>query len=61
MNRRPCPCGSTPKFVRRFVSGIFIMRLQCQCGNHGATLMFKRRDQASKMKYAAVDGWNLAG
>ena len=57
---RPCPCGSTPAVKESERSGIYIMRMECKCGKRGATLMFTKREQAEKMRQAAIDGWNLA-
>lgn len=58
---RPCSCGSTPKLNEREQYGIQIMRLECSCGKHGATLMYTKPEDRAKMAQAAWDGWNLAG
>jgi len=59
MTIRPCKCGATPKFSRRQSGVIYIIRLECKCGRHGATLMFSKPDDRLKMERAAVDGWNI--
>lgn len=60
MTIRPCKCGATPKFHRQKKGHVFLMQLRCDCGAHGAVLMFTKREDAPKMKQAAADGWNLA-
>ena len=57
---RPCSCGQLPAITEKTVSDIHIIRLECACGKHGATLMFTKREQRDKMVQAAWDGWNLA-
>lgn len=56
---KPCPCGCTPTLTEREQNGIQIMRLECACGRHGATLMYTRPEQRAQMAQAAWDGWNL--
>lgn len=56
----PCECGSTPGLKQSIQYGIRILRLECGCGQHGATLMYTKREDAPKMGQAAIDGWNLA-
>jgi hypothetical protein len=58
---RPCKCGSTPAYAQSQRYGINILRLECACGQHGATLMFTKREQEAAMRQAGIDGWNLAG
>jgi hypothetical protein len=38
---------------------IHILRIECPCGQHGATLMFTKPADRDRMKQAAADGWNL--
>lgn len=57
---RPCRCGLTPTLTESERYRIQIMRLECKCGNHGATLMYSRPEDRAKMQQAAWDGWNLA-
>ncbi len=61
MTLRPCHCGSTPELTESEKYHIQIMRLECSCGNHGATLMYSKPEDRAKMRQAAEDGWNLAG
>jgi hypothetical protein len=69
MTLRPCTairpdgktCGATPALTESERYGINIMRLECQCGNRGATLMYSKPEDRARMKQAAEDGWNLAG
>lgn len=56
----PCKCGSTPELKQSIQYGIRILRLECECGHHGATLMYSKPEDAPKMAQAAIDGWNLA-
>jgi hypothetical protein len=57
---RPCQCGSTPELTEREQYAIQIMRLECPCGKHGATLMYTKPEDRLKMAQAAWDGWNLS-
>lgn len=57
----PCKCGATPALTETARYGINVMRLECECGNHGATLMYTKTADREKMRQAAVDGWNLSG
>jgi hypothetical protein len=57
---KTCQCGSTPAFTEREKYGIRIMRLECACGRHGATLLYKKLEDRDRMRQAAIDGWNLA-
>lgn len=61
MPSKQCKCGSTPKLTEREQYGIQIMRLECACGKHGATLMYTKPEDRLKMAQAARDGWNLSG
>lgn len=57
---RPCPCGATPTLAESERYKIHIMRLECQCGKRGATLMYSKPHDRAKMQQAAWDGWNLS-
>jgi hypothetical protein len=57
---RPCQCGSTPSFAESAKRGARILRLECTCGHHGATLLYCPPATREQMMQAAVDGWNLA-
>lgn len=61
MTIRPCKCGSTPSFAESEKYGIQILRLECACGRHGATLLYAAPATRDQMMQAAADGWNLAG
>lgn len=54
-----CPCGSMPTLTESVQPGIRIMRLECACGRHGATLMYTRPDDRARIAQAAWDGWRL--
>jgi hypothetical protein len=56
----PCKCGQTPEPKQSIQYGIRILRLECACGRHGATLMYTKPEDAAKIGQAAIDGWNLA-
>lgn len=58
---RPCKCGSTPAYAESQRHGINILRLECACGRHGASLMYKKAEDEAKMRQAGIDGWNLGG
>jgi hypothetical protein len=57
---RPCHCGATPTLTESERYGIKLMRLECPCGNHGATLFYIKPEDRLRMAQAAWDGWNLA-
>ena len=57
---KPCRCGSTPTLVESSQPGIRIMRLECKCGQHGATLLYTKPQDRARMAQAAWDGWNLS-
>lgn len=56
---RPCKCGQTPVLTEREQCGIHIMQLRCQCGQHGATLMYTKPEDRARVMQAALDGWNI--
>lgn len=56
----PCRCGATPTLTEAERYNIQIMRLECSCGNRGATLLYSKLEDRAKMRQAAWDGWNLA-
>lgn len=60
MTLRPCRCGQLPAITEKTVSQIHILRLECACGEHGATLMYTKPEDRDKMRQAGIDGWNLA-
>jgi hypothetical protein len=68
MTIRPCTaiqpdgkvCGATPTLTESERYNIQIMRLECKCGNRGATLLYTKPEDRAKMAQAAWDGWNLA-
>ena len=43
----------------RTQQGINILRVECECGNHGATVMYVKPEDEARTKEAAADGWNL--
>jgi hypothetical protein len=60
MTAKLCPCGSTPTLTEREQHDIQIMRLECACGRHGATLMYTMPEDRARMQQSAWDGWNLS-
>lgn len=60
MTPNPCRCRATPTITEREQAGVHILRVECACGRHGATLMFTRPADRARMVQAAWDGWNLA-
>jgi hypothetical protein len=46
--------------MRNIWYGIQIMRIECNCGKRGATLMYTKPGDAERMHQAAADVWNLA-
>lgn len=56
----PCKCGSVPKLTHREQYGIQILRLACQCGNHGATVYYTKPEDRERTIQAVIDGWNLS-
>lgn len=66
MTLRPCTahlpagiCGQLPAITESERSGIQILRVECKCGAHGATLMYSKPQDRARMLQAAADGWNL--
>lgn len=60
LTTRPCKCGSTPRFAESEKRGAQILRLECVCGHHGATLLYTAPAMREQMMQAAIDGWDLA-
>lgn len=56
----PCKCGSAPAAKESAQSGINIIRVECACKRHGATLMYTKPADRERTLQAAADGWNLA-
>lgn len=55
-----CKCGAIPKIYRGENGPVFLLQLQCRCGDKGALLMFTKPEDEARMRQAAIDGWNLA-
>lgn len=56
---RPCKCGSTPVAKASNHGRINIMRVECKCGAHGATIFYTKPEQEEWARQTVVDGWNL--
>ncbi|MDM5176176.1 hypothetical protein PO883_03090 [Massilia sp. DJPM01] len=60
MSLRARRCNATPTLTERFADAVQIVKLECTCGAHGATLMYTKPEDRTKMIQAAEDGWNLS-
>lgn len=57
----PHQCGATPILTERIQSGFHILRVECACGVHGASVFYRKPEDAERTRQSTVDGWMLAG
>lgn len=60
MTLTPCTCGRRPELTSRAQHGINILRVECECGNHGASVFYVKPEDADRTRQATADGWNLS-
>lgn len=52
-----CYCGALPTIHEGKLSDSDTVQIRCECGNHGALLMYRRPAQRHMTIVAACDGW----